>query len=80
MKHARQYEAKYPGTVASLAVDGNTNPSLDGGSCAYSTSHWWFITLGHKYEVYNITLFTRDSDYGKLISNIDFQLFLIFFI
>ena len=61
----------FDGYVASRAVDGNTNPSVvDGRSCAHPVNDeggaaWWSVDLGDIYTVYDITLFTRDTLYGK---------------
>ena len=54
---------------ASRAVDGGTNPDANHGSCAHpNRPNWnpalWSADLGHMHEIFNITLFTRDSDYG----------------
>ena len=52
--------------VASRAVDGNTNARLMSGFCAHpdepgQQQAWWMVDLGALHQIYNVTVFNRDS-------------------
>ncbi|XP_077869753.1 uncharacterized protein LOC144361815, partial [Saccoglossus kowalevskii] len=50
------------GNTADKAVDGNTYPVLDSGTCIHSAEEsepWWRVDLGGIYFVYKVTLYNR---------------------
>ena len=54
------------GNTADKAVDGDTNPSLDHGSCVHSawqSEPWWRVDLGGICSVHKVVIFNR-QDYG----------------
>jgi hypothetical protein len=52
-----------------LAVDGNKNTRIAGGSCSSTldndTSPWWAVDLGLPAYVYGINLTNAADGYGK---------------
>ncbi|WP_054023591.1 polysaccharide lyase family 8 super-sandwich domain-containing protein [Bacillus sp. FJAT-28004] len=60
-KTATQSSTLY-GKHASLAVDGNTNSTFNGGSVTHSTYEaqpWWMVDLGSNQSIGNIKIFNR---------------------
>ena len=53
------------GLGSDLAVDGNTDPDSDHGSCAHPYSGydglpvWWYVDLGQSYRITQIILYNR---------------------
>ena len=56
--------------TADLAVDGDTNPVMDAGSCAHPNSGtgnnppipvWWYVDLGQSYRITQVVLYNRES-------------------
>ena len=59
----------WDGYGASLAVDGDIGPDLDGGSCShpaaiYRQLAWWSVDLGDVYQMNSIVFFARNGHYG----------------
>ena len=52
-----------------LAIDGNTNPSLSGCSCAVTensgSNHWWLVDLLAIYVINHIVIYNRGDGWGK---------------
>ena len=58
------------GYGASLAVDGDIGPDLDGGSCSHpddvnKEAAWWSVDLGDVYQITDIVFFARNGYYGR---------------
>ena len=52
------------GMRPNLALDGNTNPDYNAGSCSYgialiTENAWWMVDLGAVYGIHNVTIFSE---------------------
>ena len=59
--------------TAARAVDGNTKPVMDNGSCAQPYSGdsndppdpvWWYVDLGQSYRTTQVVIYNRAGEQG----------------
>ncbi|XP_023930889.1 uncharacterized protein LOC112041643 [Lingula anatina] len=74
-KTASQSSNYSSGSLARLAVDGNTNTRFFDGSCTHTEENvelfpWWEVDLGNMYYIYSVTLVNREKA-GRRLKNIE---------
>ena len=68
-KPAEQLGISGKKNTADRAVDGDTNPVMDDGSCAHPSTEftdqapvWWYVDLGQSYRITQVLLYNRASN------------------